>query len=150
MRCSHMFLSQPVEFLRSPFIRPEDIHAYRDVGMDVIKLSDRTEAVEFLLRTARAYASGRYDGNLFDLIFRSGRKIRAGLGFVKPGIPVQEIPVIIKNSVLDELGFIEKIKKLRGAELAQFYQTAATQAVIFTNPAAIEEWCSALQDGIVA
>jgi collagenase-like PrtC family protease len=150
MRCSHTFLSEPVEFLRSPFIRPEDVSAYREAGMDVIKLSDRTESTEFLLKTARAYAGERYDGNLFSLIFRDGRKIRAGLGFVQPGIPVQEIPVSIQNSALDELGFIQQIKKLRGADLAGFYRTAAARAVIYTNPQAIDQWCNVLQARILA
>ena len=92
MRCSQSFLSEPMEFLRSPFIRPEDVSVYRKTGINVIKLSDRTEATGFLLRTARAYAGERYDGNLFDLIFRGGRKIRAGLGFVQPGLPVRKSP----------------------------------------------------------
>jgi collagenase-like PrtC family protease len=145
MRCSHTFLSEPTEFLRSPFIRPEDVSAYREIGIDVIKLSDRTEATEFLARTARAYAEGKYEGNLFDLIFRGGRKIKAGLGFVQPGLPVREIPVVINNSVLDELGFIEQIKKLRGADLTEFYRTATARAVTYTDPKAIDEWRGMLQ-----
>jgi collagenase-like PrtC family protease len=147
MRCSHTFLSEPTEFLRSPFIRPEDVSAYREIGIDIIKLSDRTEATEFLLKTARAYAEGKYEGNLFDLIFRGGRKIKAGLGFVQPGLPVREIPVVIENSVLDEIGFIEQIKKLRGAELAEFYRTAAIRAVSYADPKAIDEWRNMLQTG---
>jgi hypothetical protein len=150
MRCSYTFLSEPVEFLRSPFIRPEDVSAYREVGIDIIKLSDRTESTEFLLNTARAYAEGRYDGNLFDLIFRSGRKIRSGLGFAQPGLAVREIPVVIKNSVLDELGFIAQIKKLRGAELTEFYRTAAARAVAYPNPKAIDGWRGVLQKRLAA
>ncbi len=150
MRCSETFLSDPVEFLRSPFIRPEDVSAYREVGIDVIKLSDRTEATEFLLKTARAYAGERYDGNLFDLIFRGGRKIRAGLGFVQPGLPAREIPVVINNSVLNELGFISQIQKLRGGELLRFYRTAAARAVVFTNPRVIDEWRGVLQTRMTA
>jgi collagenase-like PrtC family protease len=150
MHCSHTFLSNPVEFLRSPFIRPEDVPAYRQIGMDFIKLSDRTEGTAFLLQTAKAYAAGHYDGNLFDLIFRSGRKIRAGLGWVQPGAPAQPIPVIIRNSVLTELKFIEQIKKLRGAKRAEFYTRAAARAVSVTNPQAVEEWLSVLQARIAA
>jgi collagenase-like PrtC family protease len=150
MRCSHTFLSEPAEFLRSPFIRPEDIFAYREVGIDIIKLSDRTEATEFLLQTARAYAGERYDGNLFDLIFRGGRKIRAGLGLVQPGIPGQAIPIVIRNPVLNELGFIRQIQKLRGVDLAAFYRTAAARAVIYTDPPAIEGWRRLLQRQMAA
>jgi hypothetical protein len=69
---------------------------------------------------------------------------------VQPGIPVQEIPVIIKNSILNELGFIGQIRKLRGAALAEFYRTAAARAVIYTQPQAIEAWRSLLQARIAA
>lgn len=144
MRCSHTFLSEPMEFLRSPFIRPEDVSAYREVGIDVLKLSDRTEATEFLLKTAQAYAGEHFDGNLFNLIFRDGRKIRAGLGFLTPGLPVEEIPVVISNSVLDELDFIQQVKKLRGEALIQFYRQAAARAVIYQNPTVIDGWRNVL------
>src|SRR5208282_1367413 len=145
MRCSYTFLSEPVEFLRSPFIRPEDVSVYRQSGMDILKLSDRTESTEFLLKTARAYAAEKYDGNLFDLIFRSGRKIRSGLGLAQPGFTAHEIPVVIRNAVLDELGFINQIKKLRGADLTEFYRTAAARAVEFADSKAIDEWRGMLQ-----
>jgi len=150
MRCSYTYLSEPIEFLRSPFIRPEDVSAYREVGIDILKLSDRTESTEFLSRTARAYAEGRYDGNLFDLIFRGGRKIRAGLGLVQPGLAVRDIPIVINNAVLDDLGFINQIKKLRGADLAEFYRTATARAVMFTDSKAIDEWRCVLQKQVSA
>ena len=150
MRCSYTFLSEPVEFLRSPFIRPEDVSAYREAGMDILKLSDRTESTEFLLRTAQAYAERKYDGNLFDLIFRSGRKIRSGLGLAQPGFAAHEIPVVIKNPVLDELSFINQIKKLRGPDLAEFYRTAAARAVEFTDSKAVNEWRGVLQKRLAA
>jgi collagenase-like PrtC family protease len=150
MHCSRTFLSEPMELLRSPFIRPEDLGAYREIGMNIIKLSDRTEATPFLLQTARAYAAGRYEGNLFDLIFRSGRKIRAGLGWAKPGAPVQQIPVVIDNRALDELGFIEQIQKLEGAALEGFYRAAAARAVVFTRPELIAEWLQVLEERIAA
>ena len=150
MRCSHTFLSEPAEFLRSPFIRPEDVSAYREAGMDIIKLSDRTESTEFLLGTARAYAGEKYDGNLFNLIFRGGRKIRSGLGLVPSGPAVREIPVVIRNQVLDELGFIDQIKKLRGDDLAEFYRTAAARAVEFADSKAIDEWRGMLQKRLAA
>ena len=150
MRCSYTFLSEPVEFLRSPFIRPEDVAAYRETGMDILKLSDRTESTEFLLKTARAYAEENYDGNLFDLIFRGGRKIRSGLGLAQPGVAACEIPVRIRNPVLDELGFIDQIKKLRGADLAEFYRTANARAVEFADSRAIEQWRAVLQKRLAA
>jgi collagenase-like PrtC family protease len=147
-QCSHTFLASPVEFLRSPFIRPEDVGAYREVGIDILKLSDRTESTGFLLKTARAYAEGQYDGNLFELIFRQGRKIRSGLGLARPGLPVGDIPVAIRNSVLDEVGFMNQIRKLRGSALAEFYETTVARAVTYTDPRAIAEWQVILQESL--
>jgi len=150
MRCSYTFLSDPVEFLRSPFIRPEDVSAYRELGIDIFKLSDRTESTEFLLRTARAYAGEKYDGNLFELIFRSGRKIRSGLGLAQPGVAVREIPVFIKNRVLDEVDFVDQIRNLRGADLMKFYRTTAARAVVFEDMPAIGKWRETLQKRLAA
>jgi collagenase-like PrtC family protease len=150
MRCSHTFLSEPIEFLRSPFIRPEDVSGYGELGIDIIKLSDRTESTEFLVNTARAYAEGKYDGNLFDLIFRGGRKIRSGLGLAQPGFAARTIPVIISNQVLNEAGFIDQIKKLRGADLTEFYRRTTARAVIYTDSKAVDEWRGLLQKRLAA
>lgn len=147
MRCSYTFLSEPAEFLRSPYIRPDDISAYREIGIDVLKLSDRTEATEFLIKTARAYAAEKFEGNLFELIFRSGRKIKAGLGFVDPTLNVGEIPVVIDNAILNELDFIRQIQRLRGADLDRFYRDAAARAVRYGNPESIYEWRLNLRKG---
>ena len=147
MRCSHTFLSEPAEFLRSPFIRPEDISAYREIGIDVLKISDRTEATEFLVKTARAYAAEKYEGNLFELIFRSGRKIKAGLGFVDPNLNIGEIPVVIANARLSEMDFIGQIQRLRGAERERFYRDAAARVVRFGDAGSIADWTEKLQTG---
>jgi collagenase-like PrtC family protease len=149
-RCANVYLSEPIEFLRSPFIRPEDVAAYCEVGIDLFKLSDRTDSIEYLSNTARAYAEGKYDGNLFNLIFREGKKIWAGLGIERPQLPAREIAMVIRNSTLDELGFIEQIKKLRGSELAEFYRTATARAVTFADPKAIADWRKGLQQRVSA
>lgn len=65
--CQAYFGSRPHAFLKSPFIRPEDIHHY--LGMaDGIKLCGRTRGVRFLKRCISAYARGYYNGNLLDLM----------------------------------------------------------------------------------
>lgn len=139
-RCSHAYLSEPIEFPRSPFIRPEDIPAYREIGIDIFKLSDRADSTEYLSRAAQAYAEGKYDGNLFDLIFREGKKIQAGMGIERPQRPVREIPVMIRNSTLSEHGFIEQIQKVRGSDPTAFCRTATARAVAYADPQAIDEW----------
>jgi hypothetical protein len=69
---------------------------------------------------------------------------------VPSGPAVREIPVVIRNQVLDELGFIDQIKKLRGDDLAEFYRTAAARAVEFADSKAIDEWRGMLQKRLAA
>ena len=52
------------DFLRSSWIRPEDVHRYEPF-IDVMKLATRnTSGIRMILG---AYTSGHFDGNLFDL-----------------------------------------------------------------------------------
>lgn len=67
IRCKQMKLLQPSQFIRSGWIRPEDLIFYEQIGIDKIKLVDRAMSTEDLLRIARAYTERRYQGNLFDL-----------------------------------------------------------------------------------
>ncbi len=65
--CQAYFNFRPHAFLKSPFIRPEDIHHYQGIA-DGIKLCGRTRGVKFLKRCISAYISGCFDGNLLDLM----------------------------------------------------------------------------------
>ena len=65
--CQAYFHGHPHTFLKSPFIRPEDLHHYREIA-DGIKLCGRTRGVSFLKRCISAYAKGAFDGNLLDLM----------------------------------------------------------------------------------
>lgn len=67
-QCAFKRLSDPVEFIKGRFIRPEDIHHYEDIGFDVFKLSGRAKSSEWLERMVKAYSERRYEGNLADLI----------------------------------------------------------------------------------
>jgi collagenase-like PrtC family protease len=67
LACLRILNRAPHRILASPFIRPEDIGRYEEVA-DLIKVCGRTLGGGFLKRTVEAYAAGRYDGNLFDLL----------------------------------------------------------------------------------
>lgn len=140
LRCSHAYLSDPENLLRSPFIRPEDVEIYREIGIDVIKLSDRSESTSFLLDTARSYLQERYEGNLFDLIFRSGRKFYAGFGGQCAELDGLTLPVQIANPVLDRLRFLERIAELREPELTLFYRQATQEAVTMPDEETLAKW----------
>ena len=67
-QCAQARLNNPVEFVRGIFVRPEDAQYYYDLGIDVLKLSDRFKSTDWIHRAAEAYAGQRYDGNLADII----------------------------------------------------------------------------------
>ncbi|MBI3139621.1 MAG: U32 family peptidase [Sphingobacteriales bacterium] len=66
--CAERLLSNPVEILRSAFIRPEDLHYYEAAGVDNIKLVERIMTTDALARIVSAYTKRSYDGNMMDLI----------------------------------------------------------------------------------
>jgi collagenase-like PrtC family protease len=65
--CLYRKLTDPVELLKSPWIRPEDIHHYEALGYDHFKITERFKRTPLLLENVRAYENRRYDGNLLDL-----------------------------------------------------------------------------------
>ncbi len=77
LRCSRMKLAEPVNYIRSDWIRPEDLRHYEALGYDRFKLAERNVPTEVMVQRVRAYSEGRYDGNLLDLVqgwgFQSGR-----------------------------------------------------------------------------
>lgn len=67
-QCAQKRLENPVEFIRGRFIRPEDIHLYEEIGIDVFKLADRVKSTDWITQVATAYNNRHYDGNLVSLI----------------------------------------------------------------------------------
>ena len=65
--CLYRKLMDPVELLKSPWIRPEDIHHYEGLGYDHFKITERFKRTPLLLEHVKAYEDRRYDGNLLDL-----------------------------------------------------------------------------------
>lgn len=57
----------PANWLKTKFIRPEDMHLYNDIGVYNFKLTGRTATTEYLLKVLAAYMSESWDGNLLGL-----------------------------------------------------------------------------------
>ncbi len=66
--CNKIKLDRPEELLKSRWIRPEDIKIYEDIGFDRFKITDRSRATSWLLRTTEAYVKRSYDGDLNDIL----------------------------------------------------------------------------------
>ncbi|MFQ5878407.1 MAG: U32 family peptidase [Acidobacteriota bacterium] len=92
LECSRLKMTDPVNFIRADWIRPEDLHHYEAIGYDRFKLVERNLPTPVMLTRVRAYSERRYDGNLVDLIqpyghcddggSRGGRRLRWSLSFL--------------------------------------------------------------------
>jgi len=96
-KCTQMKSMSLVELIKAPWIRPEDLSRYEELGFTDFKLAGREKGGEWILRALAAYAGRKYSGNLNDIV----------LGF--DGIdPFGEFPIALDNRRLN--GFIEFFK----------------------------------------
>jgi collagenase-like PrtC family protease len=124
--CLYRKLTDPVELLKSPWIRPEDICHYENMGYDHFKITERFKRTSLLLEHVRAYENRRYDGNLLDLFTlpRKGAFTPVHLEyFIKPEhvniLKISELEKVFDLEVRELIqldnrklnGFIEYFKK---------------------------------------
>ncbi len=98
MWCSKEKARDAGQMLKAPWIRPEDLGVYGEIGINQFKLAGREMDRPWVERVTRAYAARRYEGDLNDLI----------LGFDHLE-PFGKLPIRIPNRALD--GFLEFFKK---------------------------------------
>lgn len=67
-RCQRRRLENVVEYIKSPWIRPEDLSYYEEIGIFDFKLDGRDKKEEYNLDVIKAYMEGHYDGNLLYLM----------------------------------------------------------------------------------
>lgn len=128
LSCRYLRLSDLSRIIRSNWIRPEDLGAYEEIGIDAIKLVDRKCSTQQLVKIVGSYAQRRFEGNLLELLpfyYRDG-------GFRKKNLLLKmryffhpfesdlsallrsrgldgDMPVSIDNRKLD--GFIRKFQE---------------------------------------
>jgi collagenase-like PrtC family protease len=108
LRCSREKLADPSHYLRSEFIRPEDVELYGELGFDSFKILERGAPTEVLARRVMAYTQRRFDGNLLELIQPYGYKRSSG-GAVGRGAALRRFlryffrPGVIKSAGLMRL-----------------------------------------------
>lgn len=126
LKCSEIFIQNPIEFIKSPFIRPEDINFYYNLGINNFKLSDRSSTTEHLIKVANAYLNENFEGNLFELIFRNGAKINYAIkdyGFNKGKI----LNLYIDNTKLNN--FTEELSQIPINQREDFYKKTFEKAI---------------------
>ncbi|MDR2778572.1 MAG: U32 family peptidase [Rickettsiales bacterium] len=72
LHCQRDELLNPIEYIRSCWIRPEDIKCYERIGVEHFKLTERGIPTRELVKRVKAYSEGHYDGNLIDLVLGHG------------------------------------------------------------------------------
>jgi collagenase-like PrtC family protease len=68
-RCQLIRSGNPVELLKAPWIRPEDIKEYERIGVDCFKILGREfgKSADFV-KVVDIYNKGSFDGNLIELL----------------------------------------------------------------------------------
>lgn len=93
-KCNQIKASEPVEMMKSSWIRPEDLATYEALGYHKFKLAGREEEAEWIVRAVKAYAGRKYAGMLSDILI--------GMDGVDP---FGRFPLRLDNSRLD--GFLD-------------------------------------------
>ena len=66
--CDRIRFTDKSQVIKSPWIRPEDLNEYEQIGISSIKIAGRTFPTEWIINIVEAYARGNYSGNMWDLI----------------------------------------------------------------------------------
>jgi collagenase-like PrtC family protease len=151
LRCTLDRLSDISQIIKCRWARPEDIHVYEEIGIDMFKISGRSMPSERIVRSAAAYSSRHYDGNLYDIM----NVISPKMGFVSPALPV--VPnnadgsppkFYIDNQALE--GFIDFFKKqncLSGCNHCQYCERIASKVIRFDQDE-VREYVAALSTSL--
>lgn len=99
--CQKKELFDIEEYIKSPWIRPEDLHYYEEIGIEHFKITERGFPTSELVKRVKAYAEGKYEGNLLDLIQGHGVVEATNLKLTKKNIETT-------SEIYDE------IKRIRG------------------------------------
>lgn len=135
LRCTLDRLWDISQAIKCRWVRPEDIHVYEEIGIDMFKTSGRSMPTERILNAATAYSSRRYQGNLYDIL----NVITPKVGFGNSDLPGVQNNVIgslprlyIDNQALE--GFIDFFKKqdcLSGCSHCDYCQQIANKVIQF-------------------
>ncbi len=135
--CTRARLAHPEELIKSPWIRPEDLHYYEEIGLDRFKLSGRTKNTPWLKRAILAYAERKSPDNFAELL-----SVPHGTGAYnrKKYAEIPEIELYVDNRQLAGflLRFINQECQLADCETCGYCHKVAKKAVKTDNTLAKE------------
>ena len=151
LRCTLDRLRDVSQVIKCRWVRPEDIHIYEDIGMDMFKISGRAMPTEKILRAATAYSSRHYQGNLYDIL----NVITPRPGSVNSTLPGEQsngvrVPprFYIDNQALD--GFMDFFKKQdcsSGCSHCGYCQRIADKVIQFDRDE-VDEYVAAVNQSL--
>ena len=113
VRCQRRRLEHLEEYIKSPWIRPEDMRFYSNIGVNNFKIDGRDKSIEYNLDVITAYMNNKFDGNLLYLMQNYYPKNSSEMSMLSNSdSDFWRLAVFINNRLLD--GFLEKFytKKL--------------------------------------
>jgi collagenase-like PrtC family protease len=155
LKCSAVRARDPVEILRSPWIRPEDLPYYEDrFGIELFKIAGRQLPLQRILDMAGAYARLGYDGNFMDLLATpavdfSSHPMTAALAAERGAERYRRPDIYIDNA---RLGKLTRALHARGGcggtrdcEKCRLCETMVGQAIREDDPSVRTEHAGALE-----
>lgn len=67
-KCRSLRVKKPWLVMKANWVRPEDLKAYEEIGIDTFKISGRNQPVNWVIETIKTYKSRDFSGNLIDLL----------------------------------------------------------------------------------
>jgi collagenase-like PrtC family protease len=149
LRCTLDRLCDISQTIKCRWVRPEDIHLYEEIGIDMFKTSGRSMPTERILNAATAYSSRHYQGNLYDIL----NVITPKIGFGNSDLPGVQSHVIgppprlyIDNQALEGfLDFFSKQNCLPGCAHCDYCQRMANK-VIQLDRGEVDEYITKLNE----
>ncbi len=96
LNCIQVTRSDPSQFFKSGWIRPEDLERYSEVST-FFKLVGRTSSARMICRSLEAYMRQAWDGDLLELM--AGNLYSCGMSYM----------MHLDNRSLDKAGFFDKV-----------------------------------------
>jgi len=149
IRCTLDRLLDTSQVIKCRWVRPEDIHIYEEIGMDMFKTSGRSMSTERILNGATAYSSRHYQGNLYDILNVITPKIEFGnsaLSGVQNNIIEPPPRFYIDNQALEGfLDFFRKQNCLSGCAHCDYCQRIANKVIQFDR-GEVDEYIAGLNE----
>jgi collagenase-like PrtC family protease len=149
LRCTLDRLRDVSQVIKCRWVRPEDIHIYEDLGIDMFKISSRAMPTEKILRAAKAYSSRQHQGNLYDIL----NVVVPKAGFASSALPGEQGNDIgsppsyyIDNQALE--GFVDFFRKQdcsSGCDHCGHCQRIADKTIQFDRDE-VDEYVTALKE----